>query len=413
MPRAPSAGSSTVSHEGIGPFRTECQLALSALRKAVETLASDIEVDPLKPQEVARRLKLNKNLTWKFARILLVEDCMDAIPMVPGPEGFDIFARGFERMKAPAQHIAALREAASEFERVVERHFGTRAELEFALDGLRSDGNLEQPRRMAFRGASGVFGVQAATRVVAHFVVPNASDPTTGDLALVAGLSGLRRLRPMPKLPVFRAVRSGPLDPARRPLITSPTGDENDFILSKYTSIPHGEVTSTSSDGRFSVHLGGGPVGRIGDAELFFGTLAERAFNLVRRPPDVRNELVTNVSIPCESLVCDLFVHRSIRGLETLRASMHATLSGPLPLDEELREVVRLPIQCDPVAVEDLDRAMQRPRVARYGEIIRDALAALGRDAGEFQLFRVALDYPPMPSALLLRWDLAESPPTR
>jgi hypothetical protein len=74
--------------------------------------------------------------------------------------------------------------------------------------------------------------------------------------------------------------------------------------------------------------------------------------------------------------------------------------------------VVRLPIQCEPVAIEDFERAMQLPRVARYGEIIRDALAALGRDASEFHIFRVALDYPPMPSALLVRWDLSENPPT-
>lgn len=407
-PRAQALGSG----DGIAPFRAECQAALRSLCKAVRTLAADVDIDPLKPQDVARRLKLNKNLTWKFARILLAEDCMDAIPMVPGPEGIDIFARGFERMKAPAGHIDALRDAAKEFDDVVERHFGTRAELEFALDGLRADGNLEQPRRMAFRGASGVFGVQAAARVVAHFVVPTAEDPTLGDLALIAGLSGLRRLRPMPKLPVFRAVRNGSLDSVRRPLIAGAEGDEDNFLLAKYTSVPHGEVTSTSKDGRLSVELGGGPVGRIGDADLFFGTLAPKAFNLVRRPPDLVNELVTSVSIPCESLVCDLFVHRSIHGLDSIRASMHATLSGPLPLDEDLREVVRLPIQCEPVAIEDFERAMQLPRVARYGEIIRDALAALGRDASEFHIFRVALDYPPMPSALLVRWDLSENPPT-
>jgi len=404
-PRAQALGSG----DGIAPFRAECQAALRSLCKAVRTLAADVDVDPLKPQEVARRLKLNKNLTWKFARILLAEDCMDAIPMVPGPEGIDIFARGFERMKAPAGHIDALRDAAKEFDDVVERHFGTRAELEFALDGLRANGNLEQPRRMAFRGASGVFGVQAAARVVAHFVVPTAGDPTLGDIGLIAGLSGLRRLRPMPKLPVFRTVRSGSIDPVRRPMFANPNGEDTDYILKEYTSVPHGEVTSSKKDGRLEVHIGGGPIGRIGDADLFFGTVAERAFNLVRRPPDLINELVTAVSIPCESLICDLFVHRSIRGLESIRASMHGTLSGPLPREEDLREVVRLPIQCDPLVIDDVDTALEIPRVARYGEMIRDACGALRHEAGEFRLFRVMLEYPPVPSALLVRWDLPDS----
>jgi hypothetical protein len=390
-------------------FRTDCETAIRAIRAAVGSLARSVDVDPLKPQEVARRLKLNKNLTWKFARILLADDCLDAVPMVPGPEGVDIFLRAFERMKAPAAQLEEFRAAAKSFDEMVERHFGSRAELEFVLDGLRADGNLEQPRRLAFRGAAGVFGLQAAARVVAHFVTPSASDPERADLSLVAGLAGLRRLRPMGNLPVFRSVRSGAQEPLRRPLFARTPSDLDNFLIEKYTSVPHASVTSTEAEGRLSVQIGGGPIGRIGDADLYFGTRIDNAFHLVRRPSDTVNELVTAVSIPCESIVSDLFVHRSIRGLETLRASMHGTLSGPLPQEEELREIVKLPMHCDPLAIDDLDLALEVPRVARYGEMIRDVFEALGHQQRDFVLYRVYLEYPPVPAALLTRWDLPEA----
>lgn len=213
----------------------------------------------------------------------------------------------------------------------------------------------------------------------------------------------------MPRLPVFRAGKAGAEGPLRRPLFASAAGDERDYLVARYSSLPHGAVDSSSEDGRLAVHLEGGPVGKIGDADLFFGTLTERALNLVRRDHDAVNELLTAISIPCEAIVADLFLHRSIRGLDSLRASIHGTLSGPLPQDEQLREVVRLPIACGPALIEDIVPALDIPYVPRYGELVADALRALRSDPRDFLLFRTHLEFPPVPSALLTRWDLPQA----
>lgn len=64
-------------------FRTDCDDAIQDLRRALLSLARESDSDPLKPQEVSRRFALNKNLTWKFARVLLAPDSFAAIPMLP------------------------------------------------------------------------------------------------------------------------------------------------------------------------------------------------------------------------------------------------------------------------------------------------------------------------------------------
>jgi hypothetical protein len=79
----------------LGAFRDECDSAVAAIRAASRALCEAVGVDPLRPQDVSRRLGLNKNLTWKFARILVETDALDAATMVPGPEGATIYLRAF------------------------------------------------------------------------------------------------------------------------------------------------------------------------------------------------------------------------------------------------------------------------------------------------------------------------------
>jgi hypothetical protein len=41
--------------------------------------------------------------------------------------------------------------------------------------------------------------------------------------------------------------------------------------------------------------------------------------------------------------------------------------------------------------------------------MIRDVFEALGHQQRDFVLYRVYLEYPPVPAALLTRWDLPEA----
>ena len=387
-------------------FRKECESVMQRIRSAVERLNADVAVNPLKPQDASRALKLNKNLTWKFARILLAEECFDAIPMLPGPEGVDIYLRAFSSTGADTALIDALRTSLREFDDVVARHFGNRAELDLVLDGMRQDGNLETSRRLAFRGAAGVFGFQVAARMTVQILVPTKEDPSKSDIALVAGVSGLRRLRPMATLPVFRTAQPNTSGPTRVPLF--PVGDHSsdDYLVHKFSSVPHGTIETAQTGDKFSVQIKGGPVGRIGDADLFFAMRTAACVNLLHRPNDPVNEFVTQISVPCEYLVTDLFVPRSAQGLDSIQASIHATLSGPLSADPVAREIARLPIDCEIEVIEDFATACNVERIPKYRAILEDAFVRLEQRPEDYVLVRVQLEYPPLPCAVLVRWEL-------
>jgi hypothetical protein len=403
---------SPIRAESLGAFRAECDAAIGAIKGAVRELCESVGVDPLKPQEVGRQLKLNKNLTWKFARILLERDSLDAAPMLPGPEGLAIYLRAFETAGAPAEAIGGLREAIAAFDAMVDRHFGGRSDFELVLDGLRSGANLEQSRRLAFRGAAAVFGVQAAARVTAHILAPNKTDASMVDIALIVGLAGLRRLRPLSKLPVFRStmLSKGAVPPVR-PLFAGRDTGPADFLLRDFSSFPHAGVTRKEVDGKLTVELDGGPIGRVGEADLFFGSFAERAYSRTGSADDPLAQFITAVSIPSESFLSDILAHRSIRGSEAAEAAMFGALTGPIPLDPDAREPARIPIDCTPVVIEELEpdtlaSTVEVASVPNYAAILERAFTALGEDPRDYRLIRVAMAHPPMPASLVVRWPL-------
>lgn len=399
--------------ETIGVFRDECASAVEAIREAVRALCAAVDVDPLKPQEVSRRLKLNKNLTWKFARVLVEHDPLDASPMLPGPEGVAIYLRAFESAGAPERLVEALRVAIEGFDSMVDRHFGGRAEFELVLDGLRAGGNLEQSRRIAFRGAAGVFGLQAAARVTAQILSPSRGDAEFADLAMIVGLVGLRKLRPVAKLPVFRSLVATSNAPApARPLFAGADGAAPDFLVREFSSFPEASVTRTEADGKLTIALDGGPIGRIGEADLFFASVLDRSY--ARKSSEVGDDFsqfITAITIPSESFVSDLFVHRSIECSDMLDAAIFGTLGGPVPHDAATREPTRIPIDCTPAACDELpasDRAriLEVASVPNYVPMIERAFAALGQDLSEYRLIRVAMPYPPVPASLVVRWRM-------
>ena len=333
--------------------------------------------------------------------------------MLPGPEGVVIYLRAFETAGVGPDLVDQLRKAVAGFDAMVTRHFGDRGEFELVLDGLRAGANLEQSRRLAFRGSAGVFGMQAGARVTAQIISPCRTDPDFADLTMVVGLVGLRRLRPIATLPVFRSlVSTGSAIAPARPLMSGAEDGPPDFLVRDFSSFPEAGVTRAEADGKLTISLDNGPIGRIGEADLFFASVLERSY---RRENDGCDDdfaqFITAITIPSEYLVSDLFVHRSIDCQDSLDASMFGSLAGPAAHDAAAREPTRIPIDCTPVIHDELggpDRAklLEVASAPNYVPMIERAFSALGEDPSDYRLIRVAMAYPPMPASLIVRWRL-------
>jgi hypothetical protein len=401
--------------EGTASFREDLRSALQGYRAAIIELMASVGADPGRPQEVARRFNLNKNLTWKISKIAAASDLYAAVPHLPGSAGLAIFLRALKRAGAAPELLQATRNAVAELDRVVKVHTGDRATLEIMVNGLLPAAAKrerdEQNRKLAFKGASAAWGVRAKVQLMINILAPNPGDPDMADLVQVGGLVELRRLRRDARWLLFRRERWSDDDP--HPARDQAESLDGDFpadkgvpLLGAFCSKPIPEIEVISGEGEEQYELPPGPVGNTAACTCRYGQVSRRVGPTYTRHPGEAAELGCNLMTPVEHVLFDLLVHRDLDWAMNPRLVMYGRLDGGgmQPASRRPRNV--LPVT-EPVhdlgwGVDGLATPLLRDHVklARY---VLDRLPWRGED---LWAYRFTMSYPPIPTAVMFLADL-------
>src|SRR5262245_33261519 len=107
-------------------FEEHARGAARRLRSAIAEAFSSLDADPTRPQALARRFGIDKSLSWRLSRLMTENDPLVAIPHVPGTSGLGIVLRSLKSAGARADVLEGVRNAITEFDRMVELHAGDR-----------------------------------------------------------------------------------------------------------------------------------------------------------------------------------------------------------------------------------------------------------------------------------------------
>lgn len=393
-------------------FDEHCRAAMTELRAAVLKLYRSVSADPDKPQDVSRRFGVNRNLAWQVSRILREDEALDAVPLVPRAGAVEIMLNAIRAAGAPADLVLSAQRAFADFDAMVETHVGDRGELDLLLDsmGRGSQKPLEMSRKLAFRGNSGLWGMKVATRVTAQFIAPNHSDPTMLDAAQIAGLSRARRFRPVTTWPVFRIGRfvegSAPTSESDR-LPIDPNCTEHPGLIADFCSGEMPKLSCTQRGDGIYYDVGDGPVGRRGEFTCYFGYLHENFVSRYAHKPDGRASVAAALTMPAETLLFDLFVHKDVDCEVLPRADVFGKLwdeSGSFDAS------TKLPIDADVIDMGTGGRPGSR-LVERYDELLSTVFQRAGWSPAEFRCHRVVIEYPPMSSVIAIHLKLPRALP--
>ncbi|USN99780.1 MAG: hypothetical protein H6810_03730 [Phycisphaeraceae bacterium] len=389
--------------------------AFQGIRGALTDLLVSVKADPTKPQEIARRFKINKNLAWKVSKIITVTDPHAVISNLPGTAGMDTILSAFEAAGAPEPHLTAAREAFGSFDRMVEVHVGDRSTLQLVLSSKAPrrvpPEHLHQTRKMAFQGNSCIWGIQSRVRLASFFLAPNPNDPAMLDTASLSGMIDVRRLRSNASVPLLvrfaynddGSIRQAPpvdsIDPA--------SADDPLHLMPEFCSDPLPEFVPVEGAGFMRYQLAPGPIGNYGLNTWVYGEFTRRFASIYRDEHNLYGEHAAIVQTPTEWMICDLQVHKSLAFAMTPRAVQYAQHT-PSPQPAGSDEYDRLPMaeriepigQCPPVTA--------TPLLPDYPDMVRRVYDRLGWDATDFHGFRLTMKYPPMNTYVIIQHDLAE-----
>lgn len=397
-------------------FETACLDRVGQLRTAFIELYDSIGADPTSPQDVARKLKLNKTLTWNVSRLMQAADELAAVAHVPGASSLEKVIQATVKHGASADAVAKAKAAVRDFDSMIRTQAGDRPTLDLIIDGAgsTSNGRLELSRKLAFRGNSGLYGVQARTRVVTNFVAPNPEDPSRLDIVTVSGYIDFRRLRPNVRWPIFMARRWGTAEtnaggPRWEPIEPS---DQAEIGFPVMPSFLRGNVPritrAITAEGRDFV-LENGPVGNEGSFDCFWGEILRAGVARGGSAQDETGEFGATLAAPAETLLMDVIAHDELDFVlkPSLLVFGHIFAHGQPTGKED--DPSLLPIQQEIRALTGAPPLVNTPAVPNYAKLASKVYERMNWDPKRFRGVRLTLDYPPLGSNVILRFLLPQN----
>jgi len=413
MPQSPTQ-TSNPAHDA---FEEALDHAFQGVRGALTEMIGSVDADINRPQDISRRFKINKNLAWKLSKLITISDPHAVLTNLPGATGMNTILDAFEIGGAPHDTVQFARDRLDEFDRMVEIHVGDRSTLQLVLASNAPERvpteNLHNTRKMGYQSNSSIWGMQARVRMASFFLAPNPDAPEMLDTASLGGLIDVRRLRTNANIPLMTRFAYNDDGSSMPPPPVEPIelGTERDelMLMEEFCSKPVPRFTKITSGNSTRWQLAPGPVGNNGLNTWVYGECIRKFAPIYRDELNTYGEHLAPLNMPCEWCLCDIQIHRDLAFALNPRAILLSQIGvGPepsegedliddeLPMAEQIEEIGH----CPPFAA--------TPLIPGYSKMVDRVYARMGWNAKDFHGYRVVMKYPPMPTAIMIRHDLAD-----
>jgi hypothetical protein len=116
------------------------------------------------------------------------------------------------------------------------------------------------------------------------------------------------------------------------------------------------------------------------------------------------------VTMPIETLLFDVIAHRDLPEVASAKVQVFGNPFGNSPLDAAARKSMLLPIG-DPVReITGTPTRFSTDLSDGYGDLMHAVFNRISADPADFRVFRLEMQYPPMPSTVIVSYELPAQP---
>ncbi len=392
-------------HHSNAPLEVLASDVLSDLRQSFSEVIGAIGEPIGNARELANLLGLEQTLGWKIWRVSHGDGRYPSTKHIPGRPSVDTFLIAVGKQNVPSDLIEVALIAYERYERLIREHANDRALFDSMLSRIASDG-IDQSqeraiRRNGFRATSHAFGIHAKTAYEIKLVFPGDHDLL--DLAAIRGHFGIQRVRSDSPWLVRRSRFSeddSEIAPHNSGYRYRSLGSQQSgglpMPIREFCSDPLPEVEWINIDTvNYDCILKPGPVGKSCAINWVTG---EHIMG-VPRDTERLNAVSLNIYTPCECACMDFFIHKSLWDGTTPEFRAFCGLFGTI---NTLTNPYTIPVYETVIDLGSADRLTALPMVPRYRDLIRFAFDEVQQDLKAFRLFRVQMQYPPVPIILAL-----------
>ncbi|MGD8452595.1 MAG: hypothetical protein PVJ57_12315 [Phycisphaerae bacterium] len=372
-----------------------------------------------RPKDLERTLGISASLAWQIHKFANADDPLAEIRVLPGQVAIERFLRAAAKRGAPESTIAQVRTALGDIEELVSQYAANRKEFESLLSGLSRDGGeaVDLKNRLAtFAGQSHLLGFRADTIVSCFVYAPSRVDPSSLDAATMRTITGIRRFRYDTSIVVaeVRAVHDDgmPFESQPEPLVEETSGSY-EGLIPQFCSQPLPVLKRVSTVvEKANVEVQPQGLGAKSVMTCTIGHSLRACMPRYRTATDTMQLSHTAVRIPCKLLIQDTLVYRGVFEPNQREVAVYTDHRGvdAAPFD---RKCDKLRADVSAVFMGSGIHVLNVEEVPIYEDLMRFAFERMNWNIDDFDLYRVRIRYPLMPSSLVSRFDLREPPEER
>jgi hypothetical protein len=365
------------------------------------------------PQEMARKLGVEKVLTSRVLKALRGRDPMTAMHAMPGPDPLRRLLRGAAKRGAKPGALDRAAAAVDRFEVLIRDRVGDRSLLDTILSAWVPDARREfelRRKQAAYKAMSQLRGVQTDAIMATVLLYPSATGRHI-DVIWVNGLFGLCRVRPGVGVKISTRRLQG-ADTARRPVSLggTPVEDLTGLLLPDFCSEPRPRVEVHRIGEVVHYTLADSGFGQGSSVDVVFAEA--NTAELPRRVPagsNRRSYFFAEITAPAKLLQFDVLVHEDLyKGQDPSLRLYDTSFDGVASANDASRDIDRLDML---ESVEPLGVGASKFRsgdVPRYAELIGHTLGRADWDGVRLRGYRCRIDYPVYGSQVMLTFAAEE-----
>ncbi len=391
-------------------FSGRTKVALVDLRNITRVIISSLLGSNITGAALARKLKINTTLSWMLLNFIQSEDVFKGSQYIPARYSFMKFLEKSGKLGVKADYLDKAENSYEAYSSLIKRYTGDRSSFDLILQGMSEEGSrkaFQEQKKQKFLAERFLNGISASTNFNLTIMPRQAADDS---IIEVRGLTNLTRFRES-SCNVYKPHSYTVEDQISKegltdfPLTALALEDDNPGPIPYYS--------------RFcSCRM---PQPDTGHQELFIEDIipeelvdVDTHINLVTglRVKEPSPELVltslffwAESNFPCESFIMDSFVHREL-GIDNPRIRVFNQIDLPHnPVcDRAYRKDDKYRFKYDENLIKLTGGALsaQISEISWYSEMVADIFEIIGEKSEEYDLFRVKIEYPYIPSLVMM-----------
>jgi hypothetical protein len=357
-----------------------------------------------------RALGIDRKLAWRVFKIANDDDSVAAGLLMPRKISIAKVSKAAKLKKVGAEIISNMEGAYSRYEQLVRDTAGNREVFDSMLSGLVSE--AADPldlvhKRASVRADTHLLGVHCEA-ILKTFIVRPSVDGQNLDTAVLGGLVRLKRLRAGVPLVIssrrFEGYDGEDIRPKYQPVDPESARKYGIPLLEAFCSspVPRFEQRITR-DGFKEVTVAGGGLGEAHSSTCFMADYARAIMSRHQTELDKQLRLITNVRTPADRLIFDVMMARGCLASAPPVIGVCSDHAGVrFPDEPQITLATRETIRRIPSGL----KGISTPEIPQYPDIIAHVLGRLDWDPDEFDVYRCVVDYPVLPSSVMMAFEL-------